>query len=494
MNRKDRKSVGLVGGPNQYITDISEFVSIEGYKRNSPDVNNPYNIIESGNITMEDVDFPVYGRDNLGNEQIMEAGGGNYQFPGDSVLEIPMAQYAGEIPSPMEDPNGFLYQIEDLIGYHLDYPNGKGETFATMPGEENSIDNLRHAGSARYTAEAIAQKIKDVPYIGGLLDFVGVDKAAGFIGANALGLGHELTSFFGEDERSFLTKIKEMGEDSFNNLIGSVIGSTDMDSDKKDQLLKKLSFNNILPDGYVSTKNGIKNGLSENIYFKDKEGKVKAPEYKRGGGLLNKTMKCNSCGWSWKAADGGADVSTCHKCGSSALPKAQGGNKGIKVDDDVVQNSFQRQWLDSPMYEQILANEVSATEDPDFITFARKSNLDNIDLNLIDDVKEDSEGTSATSHGIDGRITLYKPSQEGLDKGHVHENTLEHEIGHSSDRVGPDTMAKYFLSLSLKDRAALANFTGSFTPSVVGLANAGYNFFTNQLIYSTKERQQANIP
>ena len=130
-----KKSTGLKGGPNEYITDVSEFVSIEGYKRNSPDVNNPYNIIESGNITMEGVDFPVYGRDNLGNEQIMEAGGGNYQFPGDRVLEIPMA--------------------------------------------------------------------------------------------------------------------------------------------------------------------------------------------KRGGGLLDKTMQCNSCGWEWKAADGGSDIDTCHKCGSKALPKAQ---------------------------------------------------------------------------------------------------------------------------------------------------------------------------
>ena len=47
-----KKSIGLRGGPNEYITDISEFVSIEGYKKNSPDVNNPVNIIESSNITM----------------------------------------------------------------------------------------------------------------------------------------------------------------------------------------------------------------------------------------------------------------------------------------------------------------------------------------------------------------------------------------------------------------------------------------------------------
>ena len=134
----NNKKLGLPGGPNEYVTHVSDLFSTEGYKRNSPDVNNPFNIIPSGNITMEGVDFPVYGRDNLGNEQIMTPGG-NYQFPGDQVFEVPMA--------------------------------------------------------------------------------------------------------------------------------------------------------------------------------------------KTGGGLLDKTMKCNSCGWEWKAADGGADVSTCHKCGSSALPKAQ---RGIK--------------------------------------------------------------------------------------------------------------------------------------------------------------------
>ena len=150
-----KKSIGLRGGPNEYITDISEFVSIEGYKRNSPDVNNPFNLIDSGSITMEGVDFPVMGTDNLGNSQMMTPGN-NYQFPGDQVFEIPMA--------------------------------------------------------------------------------------------------------------------------------------------------------------------------------------------KRGGGLLNKTMECNSCGWEWKAADGGNDVSTCHKCGSSALPKAQAGGARIEAQankEDQAKREFQ---------------------------------------------------------------------------------------------------------------------------------------------------------
>jgi hypothetical protein len=49
----------------------------------------------------------------------------------------------------------------------------------------------------------------------------------------------------------------------------------------------------------------------------------------RYGGLLNKTVKCNNCGWSWKAADGGNDVGTCHKCGEQVddLLKAQYGKQ-----------------------------------------------------------------------------------------------------------------------------------------------------------------------
>jgi LysM repeat protein len=76
--------------------------STEGYKSNSPDVDNLYNIIDSGDITMEGVDFPVMGTDNLGNSQMMTPGN-NYQFPGDQVFEVPMAQ-AGKAISAYEEP------------------------------------------------------------------------------------------------------------------------------------------------------------------------------------------------------------------------------------------------------------------------------------------------------------------------------------------------------------------------------------------------------
>jgi hypothetical protein len=64
-------------------------ISKTGYKKNSKDKNNPYNIISSGNITMEGVEFDVLGIDNLGNKKTMKPGK-NYKFPGDVVLEIPL--------------------------------------------------------------------------------------------------------------------------------------------------------------------------------------------------------------------------------------------------------------------------------------------------------------------------------------------------------------------------------------------------------------------
>ena len=65
-------------------------LSANGYKNNSPDKNRPYNVIPSGNITMKDVDFPVLGIDNLGNEKIMQPGEEEINFQGDTVLEFPM--------------------------------------------------------------------------------------------------------------------------------------------------------------------------------------------------------------------------------------------------------------------------------------------------------------------------------------------------------------------------------------------------------------------
>lgn len=46
---------------------------------------------------------------------------------------------------------------------------------------------------------------------------------------------------------------------------------------------------------------------------------------KKGGSLLTKKVTCKDCGWTWDAADGGNDLTTCHKCGGKGLVHAQFG-------------------------------------------------------------------------------------------------------------------------------------------------------------------------
>lgn len=62
-------------------------LSTTGYKKNSSDKDRPYNLIPSGDITMNNVEFPVLGIDDKGNKEIMEPGK-DYSFPGNNVLEF----------------------------------------------------------------------------------------------------------------------------------------------------------------------------------------------------------------------------------------------------------------------------------------------------------------------------------------------------------------------------------------------------------------------
>jgi len=268
------KSIGLPGGPNQIIVDPKG-------QWNHPGKNTR---IEGNHITMQDVEYPVWAQPNVGPGTMMMPGSEHYFKNADYVDEFPMAQDGTEIPDEAAVPeNSFLYDIETLINKSLGNIDKKARDFSESEDEMANIDNMRHASGGRYAAEAIQQKVRDLPYVGGLLDFVGVDKAAGFIGANAMGMGHELRTIFGGDERPFLTKLQEMGEDTFNNYVGSIVGSLNIDDSKKDEVIRYLSYNNLLPDGYVATEEGKKEGMSKDVYFKDAEGKRRTPEYQLGG-------------------------------------------------------------------------------------------------------------------------------------------------------------------------------------------------------------------
>lgn len=65
-------------------------MSLEGYKKNSPDVNKPYNVIPGNDITMQGVEFKVLGTDDRGYSKIMYPGY-YYKFPNAKfVIEKPI--------------------------------------------------------------------------------------------------------------------------------------------------------------------------------------------------------------------------------------------------------------------------------------------------------------------------------------------------------------------------------------------------------------------
>jgi len=62
-------------------------VTLTGYRQDSPDVNNPVNLIPSNKISMKNVLFSVFAVDNRGNSIVMQPEQ-EYVFEGSYVIEI----------------------------------------------------------------------------------------------------------------------------------------------------------------------------------------------------------------------------------------------------------------------------------------------------------------------------------------------------------------------------------------------------------------------
>ena len=130
---------------------------------------------------------------------------------------------------------------EQKLDNYLGGPLAKAHVAATdySHPEEDERDNLRHSLAGRYVAEAIANKTGNIPFI---------SKGLGVLGANALGVAHELDNFQG-DRRDWKTKLRESGEDVFNNFAGSMVGGSPLNTTQKNRASMDLA-NKALPDGY----------------------------------------------------------------------------------------------------------------------------------------------------------------------------------------------------------------------------------------------------
>ena len=120
----------------------------------------------------------------------------------------------------------FLTDSEEKADAFLDKPMDKASVRRKQfekktNGNYATSDSVNHAAAGMYTREAISKKLG-----GGVLG-----NAAGVIGSNILGVGHELSSF--NSDNGYLNGIVEAGKDIVNNAIGSVSRDKNLEKNVK---------------------------------------------------------------------------------------------------------------------------------------------------------------------------------------------------------------------------------------------------------------------
>ncbi len=149
------------------------------------------------------------------------------------------------------------HSYESDINKYLYYSMDRARDFAEKENadhEDGGTDNLRHPMAGRLVSEAIQSRTRNIPI---------VSKALGFLGSTALGISHEITEPNRGTKKlpyTYWDTFREAGEDIINNTVGAAIGSIPISSEHKTNILKHLSNNNYLPDGYANN--------SSNMYIK----------------------------------------------------------------------------------------------------------------------------------------------------------------------------------------------------------------------------------
>jgi len=262
----------------------------------------------NGRITMKGVKQPVFAFDDEGNSTVMQPGG-EYQFPGNGVYEIPLtedeamayaangyiveelpqAQDAGQvngIKSLMEFQKGFKNPKTIQSGRKLVYgePGFEEQQESTrkdratiitdlVPNIPTSIQEVEKLvddslGSpqqkARVLTEKYAKEGEDpsdparhimaakltadaIKNKTGNIPYL--SKGLGWLGSNILGVGHELGTIF-NDDRDFSVKFREAAEDIRNNLTGSNLSFDRRSNEFVTRDVINNANDGLYPDGY----------------------------------------------------------------------------------------------------------------------------------------------------------------------------------------------------------------------------------------------------
>ncbi len=135
-------------------------ISKTGYKSNSKDKENDFNIIPSSFITMKNVKFPVRGIDDLGNDKLMKPGL-DYNFPGSHVIEFPIKKKGGISPEKakeiLHDGTAHGVKLTDKQRKYFGYMSNKKQ------GGELPLDILTARLKAQgYTGNALHEKLEEI--------------------------------------------------------------------------------------------------------------------------------------------------------------------------------------------------------------------------------------------------------------------------------------------------------------------------------------------
>lgn len=134
-----------------------------------------------------------------------------------------------------------------------------------------------------------------------------------------------------------------------------------------------IDSDDIVYDLKLKANNGLTKFIKKNTGLHTLPGaKVirEIPVKRKGGALLTKEVTCKKCGWEWNAADGGKDITTCHKCNGQGLVHAQNGGdtesngetyKYLGRPDSLYKKSLNGRWLIS---NKSTGNKFVSIEDP----------------------------------------------------------------------------------------------------------------------------------
>jgi len=177
--------------------------------------------INSNQITMQGVNYPVLGISDTGDTKIMQPGE-EYTYDGESVIEYPMAQ-DGITRGGYDDPDyvtgtsrrafnkmvgmGNYLVPANTLNRAADLAKAKGLDYGAIT--SGPADAVRHAAAAA----SVASRLPVPQFIGQYSP--SIDRAIRITGANLLGIGNEVMSL---NPEGLLMDIK-------NNYQGSLIGS-----------------------------------------------------------------------------------------------------------------------------------------------------------------------------------------------------------------------------------------------------------------------------